>query len=188
MAAQKKMAMILGQYQGGHNDPPLHKQGKIFWGINIILTIILSGCTNPFAPTLGDTGASQVPDASTIGGMLELFKYAYNTKDSLFYSQVLDSSFVFEYYDDENSRYDQWYRTTDLKATAGLFNYYEVINLNWYNIDSTIYNFVDSLSQQEFLANFNLTLDNSILYGFARFKCYKNPGSTFKITSWKDDF
>lgn len=154
-----------------------------------ISVIILIGCTNPFAPSLGETGGTQVPDASTIGGLLELFKYAYNTKDSLFYSQVLDSSFVFEYYDDANSRYDQWYRTTDLKATAGLFNYYEVINLSWYNLtppDDWDFALADSL--KEIQVNFDLILDNTVLYGFARFKCYKKPGSTFKITSWKDAF
>jgi len=145
-------------------------------------------CTNPFAPALGEAGGSQVPVASSIGGMLELFRYSYNAKDSLYYSQVLDSSFVFEYYDAENSRYDQWYRNTDLKATAGMFHNYEVIDLNWYNLLPDDYNFYFEDSLKEILVNFNLTLDNTLLYGFARFECYKRAGSTFKILSWKDDF
>jgi len=146
------------------------------------------GCQNPFAPKLGETGGSQVPDASTIGGMLELFKYAYNTKDSLNYSQVLDSSFVFEYYDNVNDRYDQWYRTTDLHATAGLFQNYEVVNLNWYNLPAEDWNFETEDSLKQILVNFNLTLDNTVIYGFARLDCYKKPGSKFKIVAWKDDF
>jgi len=146
-------------------------------------------CDNPFAPSLGDAGVTQVPQAVTIGGMLELFRYAYNTKDSLYYSQILDSAFVFEYYDVVNSRYDQWYRTTDLKATAGLFHNYEVIDLNWYNLpDTADYNFAEENSVKEIIVNFNLMLDNTLLYGFARFECYKRTGSTFKILSWKDDF
>lgn len=150
--------------------------------------IIIMACQNPFAPKLGETGGTQVPDASTIGGMLELFKYAYNAKDSLYYSQVLDSAFVFEYYDVLNDRYDQWYRTTDLKATAGMFRNYEVINLNWYNIPEDDWNFVYEDSLKQILVNFNLTLDNTVIYGFARFDCYKKTGSKFKIMAWKDDF
>jgi hypothetical protein len=145
-------------------------------------------CVNPFAPGLGEAGGSGIPEASTIGGMLELFSFAYNTKDSLLYSQLLDSAFVFEYYDVANSRYDQWYRTTDLKATAGLFNNFQVVNLSWYNLPSDEWNFDFEDSLKQILVNFNLTLDNTVLYGFARFDCYKKPGSSFKITAWRDDF
>jgi hypothetical protein len=154
----------------------------------LVAGIIVFGCQNPFAPKLGETGGSQIPDASTIGGMLDLFKYAYNSKDSLYYSQVLDSSFVFEYYDWANDRYDQWYRTTDLHATAGLFRNYEVVNLNWYNLPEEDWNFDFEDSLKQILVNFNLTLDNTVIYGFARFDCYKKPGSKFKIMAWKDDF
>ena len=154
------------------------------WAIFLLGT----GCLNPFAPQLGEAGDSQVPDASTIGGMLELFKYSYITKDSLYYSQLLDSSFVFQYYDAGNSRYDQWYRTTDLKATAGLFRSFEVIDLSWYNLPAGDYNFDFEDSLKQILVNFNLTLDNTVIYGFARFDCYKKSSSKFKIVAWKDDF
>jgi hypothetical protein len=149
---------------------------------------LASSCVNPFAPALGEAGGTQVPDASTIGGMLELFKYAYTTKDSFVYSQLLDSSFVFEYYDVVNSRYDQWYRTTDLIATAGLFHNFEVIDLNWYNLPQEDWNFAFEDSLKQIIVNFNLILDNTIVYGFARFDCFKKPGSNFKVLAWKDDF
>jgi len=143
---------------------------------------------NPFAPELGDTGGSQIPNAGTIGGMLELFEYAYNNHDSLIYSQILDSAFVFQYYDAANSMYDQWYRNTDLKATAGLFNNFQQINLNWYNLPAEDWNFDMEDSLKQVLVNFSLILDNTILNGFARFDCYKKPGSQFKLMAWKDDF
>ena len=153
------------------------------------LILVWSGCTNPFAPKLGEAGGSVIPDANTIGGMLELFRYSYNTKDSLYYSQLLDSSFVFEYYDAANSRYDQWYRTTDLKATAGMFNAYDVIDLNWYSlIDTSLWSFAGEGIDTQIVVNYNLTIDNIVLFGFARFDCYKKTGSKFKITAWKDDF
>ncbi len=161
------------------------RNSMILWVLGLVGMV---GCINPFAPELGETGNSQVPDASTIGGMLELFEYAYNTHDSLFYSQVLDSSFVFEYYDVANSRYDQWYRTTDLQATAKLFRSYESIDLNWYKIPDPEWNFAVEDSVKQIIVNFDLTLDNTVIYGFARFECYKKPGSKFKIISWKDDF
>ena len=160
----------------------------IIWFPIWAVLLMGTGCLNPFAPQLGEAGGSQVPDAVTIGGMLELFKYSYITKDSLYYSQLLDSSFVFQYYDAVNSRYDQWYRTTDLKATAGLFSNYEVIDLNWYNLPPGDYNFDFEDSLKQILVNFNLTLDNTVIYGFARFDCYKKSGSKFKIVAWKDDF
>ena len=159
-----------------------------FTGLMLLVMLVSSGCTNPFAPKLGEAGGSQVPVASTIGGMLELFRYSYNTKDSLYYSQLLDSSFVFEYYDVNNSRYDQWYRTTDLKATAGLFNSYDFIDLNWLNITSDDWDFAFADSLIQISAHFNLYLDNKYITGFARFDCYKKAGSKFKITAWKDDF
>jgi len=148
----------------------------------------LQGCVNPFAPELGDTGGSQIPDAGTIGGMLDLFEYAYNNHDSLIYSQILDSSFVFQYYDAVNSRYDQWYRNTDLKATAGVFNNFQQINLTWYNLPAEDWNFDIEDSLKQVLVNFNLILDNTVLTGFARFDCYKKSGSKFKLMAWKDDF
>ena len=155
----------------------------------LLCAVLLStGCMNPFAPQLGEAGGSQVPDASTVGGMLELFRYSYITKDSLYYSQLLDSSFVFQYYDADNARYDQWYRSTDLKATASIFRNFEVIDLNWYNIPQEDYDFYYEDSLKQILINFNLTLDNVLIYGFARFDCYKKTGSAFKIVAWKDDF
>ena len=152
------------------------------------IAIVSLNCTNPFAPKLGEPGGTSVPDAGTIGGMLELFKYAYNTKDSLIYSTLLDSSFVFQYYDSENSIYDQWYRTSDLKATGGLFRSFNIIDLYWYNIPSTLWTIDTSDSTVDFKAYFNLSLDNTVVTGFARFDCYKKAGSTFKITAWHDDF
>jgi len=146
------------------------------------------GCLNPFAPELGEAGGSQVPQADTIGGMLELFRYAYINKDSLYYSQLLDSAFVFQYYDEANSRYDQWYRQTDLRATAGLFQSFETIDLTWYNLSSEDRDFSLENSLRQILVNFNLRLDSRLIYGFARLDCFKRPGNKFKITAWRDDF
>ena len=161
--------------------------GAIYYSV-FTWSILFAGCLNPFAPESGDVSGSMVPDASNIGGMLELFRYSYNTGDSLYYSQILDSSFVFQYYDAANSRYDQWYRYTDLKATAGMFRSFDVIDLNWYLPDSAVLAFDAEDSLFQFLVNFNLTLDNTVIYGFARFDCYKRLGGKFKLTAWKDDF
>lgn len=161
---------------------------NIFSASAAVIWASLTGCVNPFAPELGETGSSQVPQAVTIGGMLELFRYAYINKDSLYYSQLLDSSFVFQYYDAANSRYDQWYRQTDLKATAGLFRNFETIDLTWYNLSPQDRDFGWEDSLKQILVNFNLTLDNRVIYGFARLDCFKRRGQKFKITAWRDDF
>jgi hypothetical protein len=75
-----------------------------------------------------------------------------------------------------------------LKATAGIFQNYEAIDLSWYNLPPEDAEFAYEDSIKQILVNFNLALDNTMIYGFARFDCYKKPNSKFKIMAWKDDF
>ena len=65
----------------------------------MIITIItlLIGCTNPFAPKLIDENlltSSFLTDQKSPQDVLSNFRYAYIFKDSLIYSEILDSSFI----------------------------------------------------------------------------------------------
>ena len=154
--------------------------------------IFLSGCLNPFAPTLGDPAESLWTDQQTVGDLLSNFRNAYNLQDSLRYSNCLADNFIFYYYDVENSREDQWGRDTDLKATGGLFRNFDDVALVWYAVAPAISEFSTADSSLEFDVSFSLSLygDNSSaydLYGFARFKVLMESGEQFRIIWWKDN-
>ncbi len=160
-----------------------------FWAF----PVFLSGCLNPFAPTLGDPSASLWTDQQTVGELLDNFRNAYNLQDSLRYSNCLAENFIFYYYDVENERYDQWGRDTDLKATGGLFRSFDEVHLLWYAISPGISEFAQEDSSLEFDISFNLSLYGSggtsayDLYGFASFTVLKEQGGEFRISAWKDN-
>jgi hypothetical protein len=162
----------------------------IFLGI---LSIVSSGCLNPFAPELGDPSQSIWTKQQTVGELLENFKNAYNLQDSLRYAATLATNFIFYYYDVENEREDQWGRDTDLKTTGGLFRSFDEVRLIWYAIPPAIAEFSAADSSLEFDVSFNLSLygaggaSSYDLYGFARFKVRKDAGDSFRILSWKDN-
>ena len=116
---------------------------------SVLLLLFLLAC-NPFAPELIDSG----PQSSIITGqrtpdeVLTNFRYAYVFKDSLIYSDVLDSSFIFisKNYSSIPPTDINWGRDVDIKATVGLFRYFDVLELNWggklsegFGPDSTLY-------------------------------------------------
>ena len=154
-----------------------------------ILACGLIGCLNPFAPELRGPTGSLWSDASTVGGLLQNFKTAYELQDSLGYAQCLDERFQFQYFDAELNRTESWYRETDLRVTARLFRSFQHINLIWgqapYGVEETAT--PDSLV--EFRIPFQLLLDElSPLVGFAHFTVNKPAGERFRIVLWQDDF
>lgn len=158
-----------------------------------LLSLGLSGCLNPFAPALGDTSESLWTDQQTVGQLMDNFKYSYNLRDSLRYSDCLADNFVFLYYDVENSRDDQWGRDTDLRATGGLFRNFEEIHLTWSALLPSIREYAGVDSSLEFDVSFSLSLYGMggasayDLYGFARFTVLKKKGDRFRILTWKDN-
>ena len=108
---------------------------RLFLVIIIILFILL-GCNNPFAPKLAgeDTPTSMLlTEQRTPSEVLNNFKYAYTFKDSLVYSDVLDNTFIFRsinYYDDPPEPI-HWGRDLELRTTAGMFRYFNTIDLVW---------------------------------------------------------
>ena len=69
----------------------------------LICTLIwmICGCFNPFAPKLDNSAGEDIvlTEQQTPDDVLENFIYAYTFKDSLVYADLLDSSFVFVYFD-----------------------------------------------------------------------------------------
>ncbi|MCB1059733.1 MAG: hypothetical protein KDB65_05860 [Calditrichaeota bacterium] len=157
--------------------------------VAIAFAALLLSCTNPFAPKLRGDAGTIWSDAQTVGGLLENFVAAYELKDSLRYSELLDESFQFSFYDVDLQRQDGWLRETDLRATTRLFRAYDNITLIWAGLNQETLALETPDSLIEFRAQYQLVLDNlSPLLGFARFTVYKPADDRFRILFWQDDF
>lgn len=166
---------------------------KIF----IISSILLIRCFNPFAPKLEESSRSDliITGQLTHQEVLQNFQYAYVFKDSMLYAELLDSSFVFIYFDpnqEPSGRFVSWGRDVDLRTTGRLFRNFNIIDLVW---NTTIVDTIYALNGEfraETYRTFNLSLVKSEetlnISGIAIFnfkKCaYDNK---WRITLWKDE-
>lgn len=115
-----------------------HWQRLLLPGCGLFSAILAWSCLNPFAPALddGSLAADLITEQSTPDEVLTNFKYAYIFKDSLLYANVLDSAFVFQYFDPEQGSsgiFVSWTRETDLRATGRLLRTFDTISLEWLN-------------------------------------------------------
>ncbi len=166
----------------------------------LLITVFLFGCVNPFAPSLTDNPGGKnliLTEQKTAEQVLINFQYAYNFKDSLVYSDLLDSSFLFI---SKNFATDPvtnitWGRDVDIKTTVGLFKHFQTLNLVW---EGTVYSrFLNSeQTLKEIKKTFKLTIDGGItiapIGGEALFIFQRrliNPPDTasiWKIIRWED--
>jgi hypothetical protein len=150
-------------------------------------------CFNPFAPKLEDPGENNliITEQTTPDEVLQNFKYAYIFKDSVLYSDLLDSAFVFFFFDpsqEASSMIQSWGRNDDLRTTGRLFRNFDVIDLIW---NTTIYSIEDS-NQAEYSKSFELTLvkqnETINITGNAIFVFRKSGYSNkWRILQWKDE-
>lgn len=98
----------------------------------IALAIGVAAC-NPFAPALeeGDEFDDLMGDPRTVDGFFSAFKYAYELRDINLYQSLLDSSFVFIYYDFDSGVEREWRYAQDIESTRRLFNRAVNIQLTW---------------------------------------------------------
>ena len=151
--------------------------------------LLFAGCLNPFAPEEAGLSEGLWDDQSTVGGLLKNFRTSYSLKDSLRYSDLIADEFVFQYFDEDLSRYEQWYRETELRATGGLMRNVDLLDLRWGPVSSTIDTFSGPDTTVEFTVNFSLTAGNiASVSGFARFKVRSGEDGKFRIVMWRDDY
>ncbi|MCS7082141.1 MAG: hypothetical protein N2561_05540 [Bacteroidetes bacterium] len=107
----------------------------------------LAACLNPFAPAYrpGDPLEGSLGDPRTLEGFFARFKSAYELRDIRLYEPLLDSNFVFIYYDFDTGTERTWGFSTELKTTGGLFQSAENLRLIWRQI---LYQEEDSLRAQ----------------------------------------
>ena len=172
----------------------------------MMLFSLTYGCANPFAPKLGEVEkgtAAILTERLSPNEVLENFRFAYIFGDSLVYSELIDTAFVFLYFDpnvEGTGRFDSWGRDTELRATGGLFRAVRNITLEW---NSTIEEKYWSPSPDSVLASvefegaisakiskgFQLKLGSEIqLAGTAVFSFEKeNRGDGWRIVRWVDE-
>ena len=159
----------------------------------VLMLFPLYSCINPFAPTETDDlhGVGEIiTDQLTPEDVLINFKYAYNFKDSLVYSDLIDNSFLFisKNYSTDPVTDITWGRDIDIKTTVGLFRHFQTINLLW---GGTIYHYYSNDSTvAEIKKTFQLTLnggkDIPALNGEALFYITKEESGIWRITRWED--
>lgn len=173
-----------------------HRLNKLKYTI-ILSFLLISGCINPFAPSLNDDLGDFdfiLSDQSTTEGVFTNFRFAYNFKDSLVYSDLLDSSFLFisKNYATTPITDLTWGRDVDIKTTMGLFRHFQTLNLSW---EGTIFErpIDDDSSLVEVKKRFQLTLDGGAEFptinGEALFLLINKPKTDnpfWMITRWED--
>ena len=173
------------------------------------MVILVFGCKNMFAPTLGDLdGGNSIYrlDQLSPAEVLHNFKYSYIYRDSLMYANLIDSEFVFVYYQpsDESGtgHYDSWMRSVELRTTGRFLNAFNYIDLIWQTtLDSAFYEMDgdEVLSERDTLfaeatmadisKSYQLTLgDYTTLIGDADFRFRKGNDGKWRILRWEDKY
>jgi hypothetical protein len=153
--------------------------------------LLAAGC-NPFAPAYDPEGLANVNllgDPSSIEGYFQLFKNAYELRDTTLYGRLFTSDLVFEYYDAELGQDIQWDRATELNTAYRLFQSVLQINLDW-----NYYVQRDTTPTEAVITrNFNLSVaqDEQTVFsgsGRARMRLRRaNPGEAWRAYYWFDD-
>lgn len=161
----------------------------------VLLLLFLAGCgcLNPFAPRLTEelqAGDMVITEQTTPDEVMQNFKVAYTFRDSMLYSDLLDTSFIFVYFDPNegaSGQYISWERQVDLTTTGRMFRHFQVVDLVW---GSTLSESVgDEIG--EVSKGFDLSLGGESgdyrLSGRATFSFRKCSDEKWRITRWRDE-
>lgn len=167
---------------------------KYYWSIMLISTLSgvgLLSC-NPFAPDIdpeGLAGVNVLGDPTSVDGFFQLFKNAYELRDTALYGRLFAQDFEFAYFDFEQNQEIRWDRATELNISFNLFQSVQQISLDW--------NFYIQLDTTQTAAtivrNFSLTIEQdeeNIFVGTGRARMNLRrvtPGSPWKAFFWFDE-
>lgn len=167
------------------------------WRAGVFFALILgmglvSACFNPFAPKLADSLTSNdlvVTSQKTPDEVLQNFKIAYTFRDSLLYSGVLDTTFIFSYFDPDEATSGQmvsWGREVDLLITGRMFRHFQVMDLVWNETISES----EGETRRTMTRGYDLTMvDEKASYrisGRATFVFRKGKEERWRIQRWND--
>lgn len=154
--------------------------------------MLIVGCWNPFAPTEGllEGGSSlTLTEQRSPDEVLQNFRYAYIYRDSLVYSELFDTTFVFVYYDPDvggAGGYNYWGLDTELRTTGRLFRTFDHFTLVW---NATIAADTAQKGGISLTKTFDLSIGGDIfLSGNAVFDFLQDTTeNTWHITRWQDE-
>lgn len=157
-----------------------------------MLALGLCGACNPFAPVYDPDGLANVNllgDPRSVDGYFQLFKNAYELRDTTLYGRLFTSDFTFEYYDPDLGQTIRWDRDTELAISYRLFTSVQQIVLDWNyytQLDTTVLEGV-------IVRNFNLTItqdEQTVLAGSGRARLRLRrlaPDEAWRAYYWFDD-
>jgi len=98
----------------------------------ILLSVIalLISC-NPFAPAIDNTISQNGFSADSVNGFFEVFRAAYQFKDTTYYGKLLAPDFVFSYRNYDRGLDLEWGRDEEMQTTGSLFASSESLDLLW---------------------------------------------------------
>lgn len=161
-----------------------------------LLILMIHSCTNPFAPAKADKNANTsnlLTEQRNPDEVLTNFKFAYTFKDSIVYSELFDSSFVFRSmdYNEVPPVPIQWGRDLELKTAGRMFRFFNVLDLT-FNIverDTTKFDASNSPTEIQHRITFTLALDGGatipVLNGEVIFE-YVRRGNKWLLNLWED--
>lgn len=163
----------------------------VLWGVALMWGTL--SCFNPFAPELTQSlgsGDLIVTEQRSPEEVLQNFKVAYTFRDSLLYADLIDTAFVFRFFNPEASSsglWDGWRREEDLKTTGRLFRYFELVDLVW---NATIYAWAEE-EEAEICRGFQLHLSGAqsdySVNGRAVFTFRRSGDEKWRIVRWEDE-
>ncbi len=166
-----------------------------FWQVALMLgcvAAVLWGCTiNPFAPRLelSERSGIGLGDQRTIDGFFRNFEFAYLTRDTALYGQLLSERFTFVYRDFDNGVDVIWPRDVELVTTSGLFRSAEILDLRW---NTVVFQDGDA-RQVQVVRSFRLRVGFRInevfeITGNANFTLVRDDtGSVWRLSRWRDE-
>lgn len=158
----------------------------VVWSLLILFN---AGCINPFAPGLDNSPARASCDPTTVDGVFQCFQNAYSFRDTLSYGQLLAGSFIFVYRDYEVGIDITWGRDDEIRATYGLFENVQNLDLIWNNYVTK----TETDTSVTAVRSFNLTVTynpSSIdrVDGYANLTMARAAaGDPWVITLWRDE-
>ncbi len=151
------------------------------------------GACNPFAPSIGegDPFGDLLGDPATIEGFFTNFRNAYELRDLSLYEPLIDSAFVFEYFDFDAGIERQWSFVQELTSTGRLFQNAGLIQLQWNQIVSQ--DLLDDGRQARIVRPFNLTVsleggdvfrtDGNVNFLLVR----PDSAAAWRLRRWRDE-
>nr|HQU74941.1 hypothetical protein [Calditrichia bacterium] len=166
--------------------------------ICLALPALFWACGNPFAPGLADgteNGGSILTDQGSPAEVLTNFRYAYTFKDSLVYSEILDSAFLFvsTNFNVTPPEAIVWGRDRELRTVGRMFRFFNTLDLTFGS--PTAVRVLDTLAtgeprRMEEKLTFTLTLDGGsaipALIGEVLFEFILRNDGRWYLIRWED--